>query len=97
MKYAYPILMLASLTACSTRLTEVAVFPVPAALTDLLQSPCPPLSLISDKTIAALVRADEEAAGAYAQCQAKHHGVVAAYMAARDDLIAAAAKAEKAK
>jgi hypothetical protein len=44
-----------------------------------------------------LVRADEEASGEYAKCQAKHRGVVAAYMAARDELIAANEKAEKGK
>jgi hypothetical protein len=52
-------------------------------------SPCPPLSLLTDTTIADLATQDVAAAVAYAECQAKQRGLVAAYDAVRGEIIAA--------
>jgi hypothetical protein len=49
-----------------------------------LSAPCPPLRPITDRSIGALAQADVDAAFAYADCAARHAGVVNSYLAARD-------------
>ena len=93
MKSAIPILLLGLLPACSTRSTVHAAFPALPPLPAALSSSCPPLPLLPDPTLGTLAMADKDAATAYARCQAKHAGVVAAYDEARERL--ARAKSEK--
>lgn len=84
---AYPILLLASLSACSMRSTEpVRLAPVPPQLPAALSAPCPPLPLLQRTAIADLALADVNAALAYADCAARHAGAVNAYQAARDEV-----------
>ena len=85
---ACPILLLASLPACSTPSTAPArLAPVPPPLPAALTAPCPPLPPLQGPAIAELALADAQAALAYADCAARHAGAVNAYQAARDTVI----------
>ena len=82
---ACPILLLASLPACSTPSTVPArLAPVPPPLPAALSAPCPPLPPVPGLSIAELALADADAALRYAECAARHAGAVNAYRAARD-------------
>ena len=74
-------LLLASLTACSTPSIRPDLLLEPVALSPEAKAPCPALTLLTDKSIETLTLADRDAALAYAECQAKHGHVVAAYTA----------------
>lgn len=85
---ACPILLLASLPACSMPSTAPArLAPVPPPLPAALTAPCPSLPPLRSPTIAELALADAQGAVAYADCAARHAGAVNAYQAARDAAI----------
>ena len=88
MRRIFPILLLASLPACSMQSTApVRLAPVPPPLPAALSAPCPPLPPIRGTAIADLAEADVDAALAYADCAARHAGAVNAYRGARDTLM----------
>lgn len=83
--------LILALAGCATTGTKLVDAPEMPALSSQIADPCPPLSAISDTSLAALVQADADASLAYAECRSKHKAAVAAYNAARN------ARAKKAK
>ena len=81
MKRALATLLLASLMACSTPSIRPELLLEPVALSPEAKAPCPALPFLKDRTIETLTLSDHDAVLAYAECQAKHGRVVAAYTA----------------
>ena len=84
------LLILLCLTGCGAQSTRPELkAPVPNALPGEIAAPCPALPLLTDPTpLSAFLLISADDALAYARCQAKHAGAVAAYNAARDAAIA---------
>ena len=78
-------LLMGAVGACGSG-KSVYIRPQLPVLPSSIKAPCPPLPLLSDGLISTLIMADVDAAYMYAECQARHAGVVKIYEAAREKM-----------
>lgn len=95
MTRAFLILTAVLLTGCSersTRLVPSASVPIPPELSETIASPCPPASLLQDRTVGTLSIEDARLSALYAECQKKHWSAVKLFIETRNELIRYQAK-----
>lgn len=85
MSRVFPILLLASLTACTAKSIGPGerLAPVPPPLPAALSAPCPAPAQLTDKSIGELAQGDINAILESHDCRLRHAATVNAYVAAR--------------